>query len=197
MTPAAFLQSFPEFADTSSVLVNAKLMQAAAMMGGPDNTVWPAFALPGQPMTLSDVAQGNLAAHYLALSPFGTEMRLKTRQGSGDGVKTTYWTVWQDCADAVVGGFVVAGQVSFPILSPNQSSGIRTGNGTVSVTNGSATVTFSTIQTFPLGTIFVFYAQPGVFYELQANMVGTTTGTISAPFGGTTTGASLFGFELP
>jgi len=196
LTPAAFLQSFPEFADSSSVLVQQKLLQSAAMMGGPDNTVWPAFAKPGQPMTISDVAQGNLAAHYLALSPFGTEMRLKPRAGEGDTVKTTYWTVWQDCCDVVVGGFVVAGGCSFPVASPS-GGGVVTGAGTANVSNGSATVTFSTLQTFPAGTIFVFYSQPGVFYALQANMVGVTTGTLSAPYGGTTAPASIFGYELP
>lgn len=195
MTPAAFLQSFPEFADTSPTLLVAKLAQAAAVMGGPDNTVWPAFAKAGKPPTVSDIAHGNLTAHYLSLSPFGTEFRLKTKQGT-PGNSTTYEVVYQSCCDIVVGGFVVAGGSCFPLATP-AGGGVTTGAGTASVANGSATVTFSTLQTFPAGTVFVFYSQPGVFYMLQANLVAGVTGTLSAPYGGTTDTASIFGYELP
>ena len=195
MTPAAFLQQYPEYAETSPTLVIAKLRQASARMGGPDNTVWPAFGTMTVP-SITDVAQGALAAHYLALSPFGTEMRLKPRAGSGDEVRTTYWTVWEECCDIVVGGFVVAGGSCFPLATP-AGGGVTTGAGTASVANGSATVTFSTLQTFPAGTVFVFYSQPGVFYMLQANLVAGVTGTLSAPYGGTTDTASIFGYELP
>lgn len=196
MTPAAFLQSYPEFFETSPTLVNAKLQMAAARMGGPDNAVWPAFATTGQLMTISDVAHGALAAHYLAISPFGTEMRLKPRAGSGDEVRTTYWTVWQECCDIVAGGFVVAGGDCIPPTTGGLSA-VTTGVGTAAVVNGSATVTFNSLVTFPAGTMFVFYSQPGVFYSLNANMVGTNIGTLSAAYGGTSAPATVWGYELP
>jgi hypothetical protein len=142
------------------------------------------------------MAQGYLAAHYLAISPFGTEMRLKPRAGSGDEVRTTYWTVWEECCSVVVGGFVVAGDTCFPVASAS-GGGVVTGAGLAAVTNGSTTVTFSTLQTFPAGTMFVFYSQAGVFYSLEANLVAGVTGTLSAPYGGTTAPASIFGYELP
>ena len=193
MNQQDFIRAFPEFTKTSPVLVKAKLTQAAGRMGGPDNTVWPPFGPAGGQTTLSDIAQSNLAAHYLALSPFGTEMRLVLKDGT---TTSPYWDVWQECCDAVSGGFVVAGACYAPIgISP--VGGITVGIGTVSVVNGSPTVVFSTVHTLPAGTIFVFYAQAGVLYSLEADMVAVTTGTISAPYGGTTAPASLWGFELP
>ena len=62
LTPAAFLQLFPEFAgQTNALLVAAKLQLAAARMGGPDYTVWGQPSLtPGATPTIADQAQGYL-----------------------------------------------------------------------------------------------------------------------------------------
>ena len=196
MTPAAFLQSYPEYCDTSPNVVAAKLAQATARMGGPDFTVWPQFGTSAQP-TLTDVAQGALCAHYLALSPFGTEMRLKTRQGSGDGVKTTYWTIWEECCEAVQGGFIVAGMVGFPPFQTPGGTQYTVGNGAVSVANGSASITFATVQTFPAGTILNFMSEPGVPYALSASITGLTYAVLTTPYGGPTSTAAMWSYQLP
>lgn len=112
MTPNDFFLNFPEFKDTDPVLVAAKLNEAATRMGGPDATVWGAFATPTPAtaasgptkMNIADIAQGNLAAHYLISSPFGTEMRLEAGDGS-----STYLRKFEELEQAVAGGFVVAG----------------------------------------------------------------------------------------
>jgi hypothetical protein len=193
LTPAAFLQSYPEYADTSSNVIAAKLAQATARMGGPDFTVWPQFGTMEQP-TLTDVAQGALCAHYLALSPFGTQMRLASKDGIS--VKTTYWTVWEECCDAVVGGFIVAGQVGFlPFPTTPGGTQYQTGYGSVSVVNGSANIVFSTVQSFPAGTIFNFLSQPGVPYALAANIVGQTSATLTVAYDGPTATQSSWSYQ--
>src|ERR1700692_4051979 len=104
MNVAAFLRQFPEFAETADVIVQAKLTLAAVRMGGPDTSVWGAFAGPSQPLTLADLAHGYLAAHYLALSPFGTETRLEPGKA-----RTTYLEVWEDLVQSLAPGILVAG----------------------------------------------------------------------------------------
>lgn len=109
MTLDAFLTLFPEFADTNAVLVQGKLNLAAARMGGPDGSVWGATASPGQPPTLADAAQGNLAAHLLMSSPFGVSTLLaQPNDGSG---KTAYLEAFLEFEQAVAGGIACAGVV--------------------------------------------------------------------------------------
>lgn len=108
MTKTQFLQSFPEFRDTDPILIDAKLAQASARMGGPDVTIWGAFSTPGAQLMLADIAQGNLAAHYLVRSPFGTQLSADKNSSGGS---TSYLEVFLECEQAVAGGFAVSGWV--------------------------------------------------------------------------------------
>lgn len=62
-------------------------------------------------------------------------------------------------------------------------------SGTVSVSNASSAITFSTSQTMAAGDLLVFSAQPGVYYALNASVSGTS-GTLTGNFGGPTTAAA-------
>jgi hypothetical protein len=57
--------------------------------------------------------------------------------------------------------------------------------GTVTVTNASASVTFSTAQTLKAGTFLVFSAQPGVPYVVLTTTSASTTATLTVAFSGT------------
>jgi hypothetical protein len=61
---------------------------------------------------------------------------------------------------------------------------------TVSLTKGSAAITFSANQTFAVGTLFQFSAQPGVWYALSAAISAATAATLSTPYVGPTAGAA-------
>ena len=80
MNVAIFLQTFPEFAETSPALIQAKLAEASASMGmngtGGGQLAWGCFASLGQPITTADVAHGNLAADLLISSPLGASTLL-------------------------------------------------------------------------------------------------------------------------
>lgn len=120
MTPNDFLLNFPEFKGTDRLLIAAKLNEASARMGGPDQSIWGAYAMPTPatqsggptqaggptPMTIADMAQGNLAAHYLIISPFGSELRLEPGNG-----ESSYYAKFEELQQAVAGGFAVAGVV--------------------------------------------------------------------------------------
>lgn len=58
--------------------------------------------------------------------------------------------------------------------------------GTVGVTNGSATATFSTAQTLPQGQALIFASQPGVIYYLAAALAAATAATLTQNYSGTT-----------
>lgn len=58
--------------------------------------------------------------------------------------------------------------------------------GTVAVTNGSASITFSTAQTLASGALLTFASQPGVIYNLLTAVVAGTAGTLTQVYGGTT-----------
>lgn len=121
MTPQDFLLNFPEFRETDKDLVAAALNRAAAEMGGPDFSVWGNFATPTPPTpwsnpqqgggptvpTQADLAHGNMAAHILVSSPFGTEMRLAPG-GSG---RSSYLEAFERIMFARCGGIGVAGVV--------------------------------------------------------------------------------------
>ena len=62
--------------------------------------------------------------------------------------------------------------------------------GTVSVTNNSASITFSTAQSLTAGTIFVFAEQPNVYYTLSATINAATSATLSAVYTGVTNGTT-------
>ena len=111
MTPAQFIAAFPEFGrDVDVTVIQAKLALAATRMGGPDVGVWGGFqATEGGALMTADLAQGNLAAHYLASSPFGSSM-VSARPKDGSS-RTPYLEVFEELERAVAGGFAVAGVI--------------------------------------------------------------------------------------
>jgi hypothetical protein len=91
MLIAQFLIQFPEFAKTDFNQVQATLDAAALEI---DASVWRAKA---------DQGQAYLAAHKLALSPFGQGARLSAKDGT-----TIYWTHYEKLVKQVASGFRVA-----------------------------------------------------------------------------------------
>lgn len=63
-------------------------------------------------------------------------------------------------------------------------------SGTVSVSHGSASITFSTNQTLAQGAAVVFASQPGVVYYLASAINAGTAGTLTTTYTGTTNGAT-------
>lgn len=70
LTTGAFLNRFPEFAETEAGLVSSAIAEAL------ENLNATAFG------ELLDEAQGYLAAHKLAVSPFGRSARLSSNDGT-------------------------------------------------------------------------------------------------------------------
>jgi hypothetical protein len=58
-------------------------------------------------------------------------------------------------------------------------------SGTVTVTNGNASITFSTAQTLAAGTALIFSDQPSVVYYLASNVAAATAGTLTVLYSGT------------
>lgn len=94
MTAAAFVVQFPEFEDVDATLLNAML--AAALLEI-DVDVWGAKA---------DQGQAYLAAHKLALSPFGNNAKMVVN-GIGAGLhgNTTYGTHYDSLVLQVGGSY--------------------------------------------------------------------------------------------
>lgn len=177
--PSAFVQLFPEFAETNALLIAGKLQLAAVRMGGPDSTVWGATAAAGQQPTTADYAQANLAAHMLMASPFGTSTLLAANKGGK--ASTIYLEEFERMELAMCSGAVVAGGWSPGVLGPpNPGIVFQVQPGTVALVNGSQSVTFSTSQIIPAGTVLVFAAQPGAYYTLAVNLNGTVGALMSA-----------------
>jgi hypothetical protein len=104
-------------------------------------------------------------------------------------------TLTLTCVDGTVGdsySFTLVGStgVSSAIAYTNVASVGGAGTGTVSVTNGSASITFSLAQTLTKGSLLVFSSQPGVYYALSANVTASTSGTLTAVYAGTTNAAA-------
>ena len=192
MNRSMFLAHYPEFLDTDARLVDAKLAQAAARMGGPDTSVWGSFAAPTTPPagppqpTIADLAQGNLAAHLLVTTPFGTAFKL---DDAAAGKKTPYWAEYEVLLESVAGGAIVAGG---PVIAtagggaPPPALVFSAGLGNASVTNGSTAVSFTLPVTLAAGTLVVFASQPGGVYSVAIGVVGGTAVTLAAPYSGVT-----------
>jgi hypothetical protein len=178
VTPSTFLKLFPEFNRTSPNVVSARLMLAEVEMGGPDFSVWPAFATSdpntgqaNQPLSITDLAHGYLTAHLLQTSPMGAPTRLAPEGTDG---RSSYLDRFEALCRAVACGPLVAGTNATSTATGlfGQLS-FNAGLGKVALVNGSTQITFSLVQTLPVGTLFVFVgAQPGVIYTLSANMSG-------------------------
>ena len=74
MTRVEFLIAFPEFSNTDTSYLDAKLAEAGRSI---DRTVWN--------VKLADDGQGNLCAHLLAISPYGNTAKMVAKDGT-----TTY-----------------------------------------------------------------------------------------------------------
>jgi Protein of unknown function (DUF4054) len=86
-----FQARFPEFKATDTTLVSAALNDAALLI---DRCVWGKLAGQGH---------GYLTAHRLALSPFGQQARMVSK----DGKTTTYLTHYKGLVGIVGSGFRV------------------------------------------------------------------------------------------
>lgn len=62
--------------------------------------------------------------------------------------------------------------------------------GTVSVTKGSANITFSQVQTLPIQLSLQFGSDAVNVYQLNAAIAGATAGVLTFPFNGTTNAAT-------
>lgn len=101
---AMFRVQFPEFNAVSDVLVTTYMGAATLEL---DTSVWGALGLAGGPMTKADQGQMYLAAHKLAISPFG--QNAKTLYNNKTGYKrTTYGAEFELLQRGVVSGFRVA-----------------------------------------------------------------------------------------
>jgi hypothetical protein len=97
--------AFPEFNGVSDVLVTTKLAEAQIEI---DNSVWGAYGAVGAPMTKADTGQMWLAAHKLAMTPFGQNARMVTNARGRGYEKTTYGSEFVNLRTSVVAGFRVA-----------------------------------------------------------------------------------------
>lgn len=108
-TLSQFRAEFPEFNTVSDVLVTAKLAAAALEM---DNCVWGAFGQPGGPNTKADQGQMYLAAHKMAVSPFGQNSKtVATPASFGNRTgyqRSTYGAEFWLLMRSVTSGFRVA-----------------------------------------------------------------------------------------
>jgi hypothetical protein len=91
VTVAQLKERFPEFTSADDALIQARLDQALRSI---DVIVW------GE---LADDGQATLAAHLLALSPFGTQAGL--RQGEGAESKTIYQDTIEELQRRVGGSY--------------------------------------------------------------------------------------------
>ena len=103
-TLAMFRTQFPEFNGVSDVLITTYMGAAALEL---DTSVWGPLGSLGLPMTKTDQGQMYLAAHKLAISPFG--QNAKTLFNNKTGYKrTTYGEEFKLLQMGVVSGFRVA-----------------------------------------------------------------------------------------
>jgi hypothetical protein len=83
---------------------------------------------------------------------------------------------------------------NFQVLATPGSATVGAGTGTVAVTHNSTSITFSTAQTLPAGTILVFGSQTGTKYTLSGNLSASTTATLTGSYSGTTTAAATWSY---
>ena len=86
MNLAAFRSTFPEFQSATDVMVQSRLDQAAARM---DLAIWG---------TRYEEGHGLLAAHLLALSPYGQMARMVSKSGT-----STYGDQFRELQTIVAG----------------------------------------------------------------------------------------------
>lgn len=67
--------------------------------------------------------------------------------------------------------------------------------GTVSISNGSTAIAFSTAQTLAAGTQLIFTSQPNSVYTLSAAITAATAGVLTVAYSGTTNSASAVSIQ--
>jgi hypothetical protein len=105
MLYAAFVAQFPEFANVPATLIQVHLDAAALEL---DKNVWglPGTATPTPTVgTRYDQAHGYLAAHKLALSPYGMNVRLDPKTVDPKTGMTTYNVHFQALVRKFAQGF--------------------------------------------------------------------------------------------
>jgi hypothetical protein len=105
-----FRAQFPEFNNVSDTLCTAMLSAASLEF---DTGVWGVFGQLGGPITKADQGQMYLAAHKLAVSPFGQNARTVFKEGTynygtGGYDRTTYGREFLNLRYSVTSGFRVA-----------------------------------------------------------------------------------------
>ena len=78
--------------------------------------------------------------------------------------------------------------------------GTAASGGTVTTTNGSPSITFSTAQTMLKGGLLIFGGtggQPGVYYALNANVTSSTSGTLTGNYLGVGGAGETFTYVAP
>lgn len=100
----SFIGAFPEFRRVEKGLVDAKLAEARLQV---DASVWGSKA---------DLGVSYLAAHLIALSPFGQHARLvpPTAKATREDVLTTYERQFEAMKRQVTSGFRVVGCAVLP-----------------------------------------------------------------------------------
>lgn len=104
-TLAMFRSQFPEMNNVSDVLVATMLAAAFLEI---DVSVWGAYGLTEAPMTKTDQAQMYLAAHKLAVSPFGQNAKTVFDPKRTGYARTTYGAEYLLLQRSVTSGFRVA-----------------------------------------------------------------------------------------
>ena len=104
-TLAMFRAQFPELNGSSDILV-AQMLGAASLFL--DTSVWGPFGVDGGLMTKADQGQLYLAAHKLAISPFGQNAKLNVNMRLKGYSRTTYGAEFEILMYSVTGGFRVA-----------------------------------------------------------------------------------------
>lgn len=105
MLYTAFVRQFPEFKNVDATLVQVQLDAAALEL---DQSVWglPANLTPTPTVgTRYDQAHGYLAAHKLALSPYGQNVRLDPKTVDPKTGTTTYNIHFQSLVRKFAQGF--------------------------------------------------------------------------------------------
>jgi hypothetical protein len=95
---------FPEFNNVSDVLCTTMLSAASLEI---DQSVWGAFGALGGPITKADQGQMYLAAHKLAVSPFGQNARTVFERRVGYA-RSTYGQEFLNLRMSVTSGYRVA-----------------------------------------------------------------------------------------
>jgi hypothetical protein len=99
-----FRAQFPEFNNVSDVLVTSMMSAATLEMS---TFVWGQFGVLGGPQTKADQGQMYLAAHKLAISPWGQNARTVFEKAKGYG-RSTYGVEYLNQQRQVTSGFRVA-----------------------------------------------------------------------------------------